>query len=443
MPVTVRPASHAAQEWQPKNRSLSAEGLLRDACPKQFQTCKTIIQSSFNKFDSSSPIFPSKNGFILGAISAYSHHHHLTLRPEDIWFAILTQLSLYVNAHAEELRTFFVAHEGKKELWIECSGSVNFWDFGLIAERMGKFVAQNVLDPGLREWIMPQFTTTTETDTVVASVLMMGALQKYFSYGVRTMCGIPSVTLLGVKEDWQTLLERLEKLQVLGNEPTQFYALLKPVLTRFVRTFDDPESDDIKDFWSRIAHESRGSGSHRISGWITAFTFWDQDGKSLYAPYGEPPTHQALLRLDETVYHAVEISRIPAGLTSVPLKIDENGNIYETTMVAGSVAIRVSTSAEPPLDVTAPGYRPVGLGSQDAAPVPAVPQAGLDSLQPESGWWIFEKLNAEDDTKKEASLVDQHANFPSSMKSDANGKLAGRPGRLEKLFPSGKTKGVA
>lgn len=442
MPVTVRPASHAAQEWRSKNRSLSAEGLLRDACPKQFQTCKTIIQSSFNKFDSSSPIFPSKNGFILGAISAYSHHHHLTLRPEDIWFAILTQLSLYVNAHAEELRTFFVAHEGKKELWIECRGSVNFWDFGLIAERMGKFVAQNVLDPGLREWIMPQFTTTTETDTVVASVLMMGALQKYFSYGVRTRCGIPSVTLLGVKEDWQTLLERLEKLQVLGNEPTQFYALLKPVLTRFVRTFDDPESDDIKDFWSRIAHESRGSGSHTISGWITAFTFWDQDGKSLYAPYGEPPTHQALLRLDETVYHAVEISRIPAGLTSVPLKIDDNGNIYETTMVAGSVAIRVSTSAEP-LDVTAHGYRPVGLGSQDAAPVPAVPQTGLDSLQPESGWWIFEKLNAEDDTKKEATLVDQHANFPSSMKSGANGKLAGRPGRLEKLFPSGKTKGVA
>jgi len=206
---------------------------------------------------------------------------------------------------------------------------------------------------------MPQFTTTTETDTVVASVLMMGALQKYFSYGARMACGIPSVTLLGVKEDWQTLLESLEKLRVLGNEPTQFYALLKPVLTRFVRTFDDPESDNIEDFWSRIAHESCGSGSHRISGWITAFSFWDQDGKSLYAPHGEPPAHQALLRLDETVYHTVEMSRIPAGWTSVPLKIDDNGNLYETTMVAGSVAIRVSASGGS-LDVTAHGYRPVG-----------------------------------------------------------------------------------
>jgi hypothetical protein len=441
MPVTVRPASHAAREWQSKSRSLSAEGLLRGACPKQFQTCKTIIQSSFNKFDSSSPVFPSKNGFILGAISAYSKHHHLTLRPEDIWFAILTQLSLYVNAHAEELRTFFVAHEGKKELWIESRGSVSSWDFGLLAETMSKLIAQNVLDPGLREWIMPQFTTTTETDTVVASVLMMGALQKYFSYGFCTACGIPSVTLLGVKKDWQTLLERLEKLQVLGDEPTQFYSLLKPVLTRFVRTFDDPESDDTKDFWSRITDESRGSGTHRISGWITAFSFWDQDGKSLYAPHGEPPTHRALLRLDEAIYHTVDMSRIPAGWTSVPLKIDEYGNVYEATMVAGSVAVRVSTSGEP-LDATDYGYRPVGSGSQDVAPVPAVPQMGLDSLQPESGWWIFKKLDAEDDTKKEATLVNQHASFSSSMKSGTNGKLAGRPGRLKILIP-GKAKDAA
>jgi Domain of unknown function (DUF4419) len=441
MPVTVRPASHAAREWRSKDRSLSAEGLLRDACPKQFQTCKTIIQSSFNKFDSSSPIFPSKNGFVLGAISAYSNHHHLTLRPEDIWFAILTQLSLYVNAHAEELRTFFVAHEGKKELWIECLNRVDSWDFGLLAEEMSKLIAQNVLDPGLREWIMPQFTTTTQTDTIVASVLMMGALQKYFSYGFRTDCGIPSVTLLGVKEDWQTLLERLEKLLVLGNEPTQFYSLLKPVLTRFVKTFDDPESDDTKDFWSRIAHESRGSGSHRITGWIAAFSFWDQDGKSLYAPHGEPPTRYGL-RLGETIYHTVEMSRIPAGWTSVPVKIDDNGNIYETTMVAGSVAVRVSTSGEP-LDVTAHSYRPVGAGSQDDTPDPAVLQVGPDSLQPESGWWIFEKLDAEDDTKKEAALVSPHASFPCSMKSGAKGKLASGPGHLEKLFPFGKAEGAA
>jgi hypothetical protein len=92
--------------------------------------------------------------------------------------------------------------------------------------------------------------------------------------------------------------------------------------------------------------------------------------------------------------------------------------------------------------VTAHGYRPVGSGSQDVAPVPAVPEVGLDSLQPEAGWWIFEKLDAEDDTKEEATLVNPHASFPSSMKSGTNGKLAGRPRRLKILIP-GKAKDAA
>lgn len=50
------------------------------------------------------------------AVHAYSQHHHLELRPDDIWICIISQLSIYVNAHAEELRSMFVSRSGKKEL---------------------------------------------------------------------------------------------------------------------------------------------------------------------------------------------------------------------------------------------------------------------------------------------------------------------------------------
>ena len=50
------------------------------------------------------------------ALEAYYTHHHLILRPDDVWFAILTQISFYINAHAEDLCSIFVAHDGKKEL---------------------------------------------------------------------------------------------------------------------------------------------------------------------------------------------------------------------------------------------------------------------------------------------------------------------------------------
>ena len=68
---------------------------------------------------------------------AYNLHHHLRIRPEDVWLSILTQLSFYINAHAEELRGKFVAHEGKKELEVGFdTGSHYTIDYGVFAKKM-------------------------------------------------------------------------------------------------------------------------------------------------------------------------------------------------------------------------------------------------------------------------------------------------------------------
>lgn len=75
------------------------------------------------------------------------------------------------------------------------------------------------------------------------------------------------MTLLGQKHDWEEILSRLERLKTFGDEPTMFYGLLKPVLKKFVETFDDPDGEDIKDFWQHIAHYSGGgSGPTYLSG---------------------------------------------------------------------------------------------------------------------------------------------------------------------------------
>ena len=262
MPVTVHPALHlAAREWFRTGIASSATVLLKDACPTEFPKSKCVIQSSFQKI-ASEPLHPSNNGFVRAAVAAYCQHHHLTIRPEDIWFAILTQLSLFVNANAEEMRPFFVAHEGQKELRVQAVGTVHSVDMGALARQMSNLLAENVNDPELHPWIMPAFSTTTENDRVVASIIMMGALQKYFSYTFKLKCGLPSVTLLGVREDWLEIRQRLEMLPQLGNEPTEFYQLLKPILSHFVESFSSPEAQETKDFWQEIAHQSGGSGPH-------------------------------------------------------------------------------------------------------------------------------------------------------------------------------------
>ncbi|KAK5628850.1 hypothetical protein RRF57_004565 [Xylaria bambusicola] len=387
MPATVRPASHPPRKW-PGQAATSTQTLFQASCHHDANRCKRIIQSSFGHVTEAAAISGSSNAFVYAVTSAYNQHHHLTIRPEDVWFAILTQLSFYINANAEELRSLFVAHEGQKELNVVDIGTLQTADFGKLAVQMTKEIEKHVLDPELRDWIMPHFTTTTKTDTITAAVLMMGSMQKYFGYKMMLLCGISSVTLMGDKGDWVEIRRRLDKLPQFGKEAESFYRLLVPVLGFFIRTFGEGDDPDVVDFWSKIADaENNGSGPSYISGWITAFCFWDGEGKPMH---GGPATG---CEINGTRYHKLDTEDIPVGYVSVPVTVDDNGQAIKTRMVAGSVGIAASSSGEK-LDTswTHAGWDKRPFGEPQYSPVkPEISdKTGLDSLQPISGWWMYE-----------------------------------------------------
>jgi hypothetical protein len=174
-------------------------------------------------------MIPAKNGFVYTATKAYSSYYHLTIR--HIWIAILTQFSFYVHANAENLRSKFVAHKGQKELKIVVD---TLQDFEILAVCFASMIGKDVQDAELREWIMPAFSTTTPNDIVVVSIVMMGLMQTYYKYRIFAQCGLPSVTLLGEKSDYELIARRLEKLCTYGNQPTEFCRLLQPILRRFI-----------------------------------------------------------------------------------------------------------------------------------------------------------------------------------------------------------------
>ena len=441
MPVTVRTASHKSNEVR-SLKTESAEALLQGSCSNEHRACKVLLQSSID-LTSPDPLYSARNGFVSAAVQAYSSHHHLIIRPEDVWIAILTQFSIYVNAHAEELRGKFVSFQGKKELEIKEFGNRWTVDFGALAQRMSYLLEQNVVDEELREWIIPAFSTTTDNDEMVAAVIMMSTLQKYFDYKFTFMCGLPSVTLLGELADWEKLLEKIEKLKTFGHEPSMWYQLLNPVLNGFIKTFTGPRSKQVTAFWSRIAHrESMGSGASYYSGWITAFCFWAEDGKMLYNPpspvnqrnrdgrpteqplvdkiwrssvissssavsaksnsfrYSKPKSAAAVdgdpIFPDNVTYHRVNTNNVPAGYTSVPVKIDDNGHVFMATMIAGSVGMRGSSRGQD----SAPqprGYEHRKEDKQEEEE--AAGKTVIDTLQPEVGWFIFER-KPEDEVKK-------------------------------------------
>ncbi|RYN20296.1 hypothetical protein AA0112_g10715 [Alternaria arborescens] len=374
MPVTITVADHKSESYHNRNAKIASnDALLEGTSLSDSKNCKWIIQSSVSEDEfSKSHIVESNNGFVHAAFTAYSWHHHLVIRPEDVWFAILSQLNVYINANAEALRDHFVSHQGHKELRVKEVGNIHTVDFGMLARRMTALIQENVKDPDLRDWIMPAFSTTTVTDRTTAAVLMMGSMKAYFKYKCRLKCGIPTVTLLGERADYEDILKRLEKLPELGPEASTFADLLRPVLRNFIATFDPEQSAVSHDFWSKIAHRlGGGSGPSYLGGWLTAFCFWNDKGECMYdqkGPRNPWETDSDRLELDGVSYHEVDISDIPNGFASVPVLVDDNGKEYKTKMIAGSLGIKVT--------------------SKDSS------QAGteekLDSLQSLSGWMMYE-----------------------------------------------------
>ncbi|KAI0864049.1 hypothetical protein F4860DRAFT_28727 [Xylaria cubensis] len=382
MPVTIKTANHEASLIAANSGYDYPKAILNEIEPQK--PIGDLLQSSL---DNESPpvLIANHNGFVNAIVKAFNRHHHIVIRPEDIWLAILTQFSSYVNTHGEELRSHFVAHEGQKSLVVEYDGadrySIDFADF---AFKISNLLKQNIVDPELHHWITPAFSTTTQHDVVISSIVMMGMLQHYFQYTCMSTCGIPSITILGEKTDYENILSRLDKLEQYGDEPSEFRRLLRPVLARFIRSFDEPDSQEIRDFWRDICTVESVSGSNLYNGWISAFCFWSSEGKRQVSPQSrlkewyeqKDDDWLPALCMDDVYYGYINSDKIPPGYTTLPVKIIDHGTEIEAEMISGSVGINCTSS----------GRKSAG---QDGI-------VGIDTMQPHSAWFIYEKGSKDD-----------------------------------------------
>jgi hypothetical protein len=352
MPVTTR-ASPVTVKPTPVPRTYNELNLLAAAAPTIHHPWegKHIINSSFSN---TNHVRPSHNGFINTILDAYVQHNHLVLRPEDVWFAILVQFSFYVNKHSEELREYFVDHAGKKKLKI----NQDELDLKAVVLQMTHLIAANVKDASLREWIMPSFTTTTVQDKISASIIMMGTMQKYFVYMCEETCGIPSVTLLGEKSDWEDILERVQFLGTFGTQHEELLiwnSVLTTLMTKFLRTFDAPDSPEVVKFWQSSVHDyvQGYTGFHIVTGWIQAFCFWDAEGSPLVVKNVRELTMNWRLAvkeegmdywLDSVRLGELRWDEVPTGFVHVPIHVNSFGDKYIAKAVAGSFGWKVLDS---------------------------------------------------------------------------------------------------
>ena len=274
----------------------------------------------------------SSNGMVGTLMAAYNSHAPLVLRPDDLWVAIVSAFGYYVNTHAEVMRRTFVEHDGKKDLTVtlDAAAAAADIDWPAAVERMTQAMDRDVKGDVLA-WITPDFTTTTADDRLVARIVMLSAMQKYFDLSFEYGCGLSRVTLLGTLQDWTRLREKASRIATFGSRELGAWSeLLLPVLDRFVDAYQgrvDPE------FWQRVASRKfRGSGGQcYYRGWCIVFAPFNALG-------GYQLNSASTVSLTKS-YGCVDDGSVVsyAGSVRVEIKDHHGGSTLESVWLCGGV----------------------------------------------------------------------------------------------------------
>ncbi|CAG9936484.1 unnamed protein product [Clonostachys rosea f. rosea IK726] len=378
MPVTIQPRPEKAganddgvvssssellvvtsKEWTAKRPRLGRTN------KRQTPEDRPVLRSSFEKLEApSARIIPYRNGLVHGIIRAFEQDLHLVLRPDD------------VNAHAEELRHLFVTHKEKEVLELDTRPiPLREIDFQHASEEFIELLEPFLVDESLSEWLLPAFTTTTANDKTVAALTLMSTMKKYFDYTLLCGgCGFPSVTLEGEKKDWELLAAKVRNLADYGDEPADWSVCLVKVVEKMIESFDKLDDDNVKDFWMRACHaagENGSGGTETLSGWLTAFCYWGDDGKRVCHWSDEgleelmPKVDRLRLTLDGIPFPVISRGNVRKAVAEMPIVVKDYGTlmVHETTAITGQMAMK-------------------GVQMDD--------ESRITHVQPMSGWWMLE-----------------------------------------------------
>lgn len=213
------------------------------------------------------------NGFVRAIHHAFELHCPLVLSPDDVWVVIAQGFAYHVNANSDQLRHLFVNPVGEEALqdkiYIEIvrnnfvKGSPkNDWQGALseFSDQIAKYIGPT------RDLIVSNFSTTTAIERAASEVVLLDSMQSYFSFGCKTMCGIPQITLLGTDDDWVGIIDRASRLAEFGC--SWWIDPLKKVLANFVSAFKGNANPK---FWESLYKEGGGSGGPYVTGAVNVF----------------------------------------------------------------------------------------------------------------------------------------------------------------------------
>jgi hypothetical protein len=277
-------------------------------------------------------IYLSQDSFVRGFIDAGVQHQHLVLRAEDVWFTILAQLSFCLQK-SQKLETT-QANASRPYSFGELS-------FGLGITMNTEF---NLKDKTKSlGWTKANFTTSDWVDDIAATTLLMLSsipIPTPGSDGIARLgeVGIPPITLSESQKHWELLVQKLDRIEGLGDQPATYSRRLRPILKRFVTTFQDPNSRDIRDFWDNaIIQRSQSSQdlNRVLTGWLNGFSYWDPTGRTLE----NSSSGNAQMTLDQVQLPWHRLEDLPSAYSSLRMCwMSDRLEVIDIDMVAGMMA---------------------------------------------------------------------------------------------------------
>ncbi len=207
------------------------------------------------------------NGLVATVGAAFDLHAPLVLSPDDVWLTIAQGFARHVAANAEELRQRFVTHQGKETLEVRRDDFVKGLETNPWPEVFAAFsaqVAERV--PRAHPLVVANFSTTGPVERAASEVALLDVAGNYFTFQFLSMCGIPSLTLLGTSADWRSVRARAAVLA--EYELGWWTGPLTEVLDQFVAASEGRVDSA---FWQSMYSDHGASGGPYVSGWLQVF----------------------------------------------------------------------------------------------------------------------------------------------------------------------------
>ena len=246
------------------------------------------------------------NGLVVTVHTAFAEHRPLTLSPDAIWLAVLQGFSIHLSVEGENLRKRFVEFEGQRTLTVTVDGTESWHD---VLDEFRKAVAGQ-MNPGLVTAMIERFSTTSDDDHTAHVIATMSAFSRYFDYEMVTVCGIPSVTLLGTADDWVKLRDRF---RVLAEFDLQWWA--KRVNTVLAQLIESAKGRPDRRFWQSIYKPETHYGGDRITGWLPALFPYLEQSPGQFARNDSGFKHW--------VHEPIAPAALPAGFSSAQVRQDD------------------------------------------------------------------------------------------------------------------------